>query len=144
MRRAPHVMYRLFARGLLALSAGLHLFFGGAFAWAPQSWMQALSIQAVDAAGLVEMRAFYGGLMLALGALFAAAVVSRRALLPGVVLMTITYLVAAAVRLLAMLEAGVFDVHLQQLLCIEAASGILGALVWWRGWAELGSTERAE
>jgi len=120
------------ARLLLLGSAGLHLYFGAAFALAPGPWMESLSIQATSPAGLVEMRAFYGGLMLALGALFAAAGLIRRALLPGVVGMTVTYLGAACVRGLAMLAAGTTESPLRELLAVEAGGAVLGALVWWR------------
>ena len=82
----------------LTLSAIIHLYFGAAFALDPVPWMQNLHLAASNPAGVAEMRAFYGGLMLSLGALFVVAVAVRSALYPGLVLMTVTYLGAALVR----------------------------------------------
>jgi hypothetical protein len=122
----------LLARGVLAASALIHLYFGAAFALDPLPWMESLHLAARDTSGLTEMRAFYGGLMLALGTLFAVTAVARGALHSGLVLMTATYLGAATVRTLSLAADRVADPLLQQILFIETAGAILGAFCLWR------------
>jgi hypothetical protein len=116
----------------LALSALIHLYFGALFALDPVPWMQNLHLTASDPAGVTEMRAFYGGLMLALGTLFAVAAAVREALYPGLVLMTATYLGAALVRSVALAATGVGDPLLYQLLAIELAGALVGMFCLWR------------
>jgi len=114
------------ARALLGTSAALHLYFGGYFAIDAAPMLEGLAIAATEPAGLIEMRAFYGGLMLALGALFAAAL--RRAwLYPGLVLMTVTYFGAATVRATWIALDGVADAWLLRILAIEGLGALAGA-----------------
>lgn len=120
------------ARALLFASAAVHLYFGTGFALSPEPWMESLSIAATSPVGRIEMRAFYGGLMLALGALFLAAATLREALLPGTVMMTVTYLGAAIVRTAGIVAAGVADSMLSQILAIEAGGAVLGGVAWWQ------------
>lgn len=121
------------ARVWLALSAVMHLYLGAAFAIDAAPWIEGLAIAPTDPAGLIEMRAFYGGLMLALGALFAAALLRREWLQPGLVLMTVTYFGAASVRATWMLIDGVSDDWLVRILAIEAGGALAGALALVRG-----------
>ena len=116
----------------LAVSALMHLYFGALFALDPLPWMQSLHLAASNPAGVAEMRAFYGGLMLALGALFAVSAVVRGALYPGLVLMTATYLGAALVRGVALATNRVDDPLVHQLLGVEVAGALVGAFCLWR------------
>jgi len=121
------------ARTWLVVSAGLHLYFGALFAIDATPMLAGLAIAQTEPSGLIEMRAFYGGLMLALGALFAAAALRREWLRAGLVLMTVTYFGAASVRATWMLIDGVSDDWLVRILSIEAGGALAGALSLARG-----------
>ncbi len=116
------------ARMLLCVSSALHLYFGIGFILDPGAWMENLAIAATSPAGLVEMRAFYGGLLSSLGLLFAMSALFPQALVPGTILLTVTYAGAACVRAYGMGVTDTHDVWLGQLLGIEASSALLGAL----------------
>lgn len=116
----------------LALSALVHLYFGAAFVLDPVPWMQNLHLTASNPAGIAEMRAFYGGLMLALGSLFAVAAAVRGALYPGLVLMTATYLGAALVRSVSLATHRLDDPLLHQILGIELTGALVGMFCLWR------------
>jgi hypothetical protein len=120
------------ARLALAVSAVIHLYFGALFALDPLPWMQSLHLAAQSLAGVTEMRAFYGGLMLALGSLFAVACAVRGTLYPGLVLMTATYLGAALVRGVALATIRVDDPLMHQLLWIEVVGALVGMFCLWR------------
>lgn len=128
----PVKLDHLVAHLALALSAIMHLYFGAAFALDPIPWMQNLHVAASNPAGVAEMRAFYGGLMLALGTLFAVATAVRGALYPGIVLMTATYLGAALVRSVSLAASPVDDPLLHQILAIELAGALVGLFCLWR------------
>jgi hypothetical protein len=115
----------------LGLSAALHLYLGAAFALDPLPWMAKLSLAATAPAGIAEMQAFYGGLMLAMAVLFGWSVVHRRSLLPGVAFMTVTYLGAALVRGIAVVAGSVDDRLLHGILLIEGAGALAGAACWY-------------
>jgi hypothetical protein len=115
-------------RALLGASAIVHLYFGAWFAIDAGPLMASLSIAPTAPAGLAEMRAFYGGLMLALGALFAIAVLRRSRTRDGLILMTATYLGAALVRGSWMAIDGIGDAWIWQLLAIESGGALGGAL----------------
>jgi len=115
---------------LLAASALLHLYFGAVFAIDPRPLMADLSLDATSPVGWIEMRAFYGGLMLALGALFALSALSARWRHAGLVWMTVTYAGAACVRALWIGLDGISDALLLNILAIEAGGAILGAVCW--------------
>jgi hypothetical protein len=117
---------------LLGLSAVLHLYLGAVFAIDPTEWLANLSLAATAPAGLAEMRAFYGGLMLAMGALFAWCAGHRASLRPGLVFMTVTYFGAATVRTIAVVDYGVSDELLWRILAVEALGAVSGALCLWR------------
>jgi hypothetical protein len=116
------------ARAVLALSGAMHLYFGAVFAIDPLPWMQSLSLTATAPAGVAELRAFYGGLMLAMGSLFVWSAWQRAWLVSGLVWMTATYFGAAAVRAVSLARDGVSDPMLLQILTIESSGAIAGML----------------
>lgn len=119
------------ARFFLLLNAVLHLYYGVVFALHPQEMMARLSLTATSAAGITEMRAFHGGLMLALGGLFLWAALDRRWLLPGLVLMLVTYLGAVVTRSVGMLLDGTGDALIRDILLIETLALCLSILGLW-------------
>jgi hypothetical protein len=117
-----------FARFWLALSGALHLYYGLYFAIDAAPITAALAIAPTEPAGLIEMRAFYGGLMLALGVLFAASALRREWLSSGLVLLTVTYVGAASMRAIWMAIDGVSDEWLVKILAVEVTGAVGGAL----------------
>lgn len=118
---------RLFwVRAILALNAAVHLYYGVVFAWDPGDMMQTLSLAATGPAGITEMRAFHGGLMIAMGCLFAAAALSREWVRAGLIMMTVTYAGAVAARTLGIVIDAATEAVLFQILAIEVAGLLLG------------------
>ncbi len=128
MSQSPAKLTRIF----LALSGLLHLYYGVVFVLDPREMMDRLSIEAVTPAGITEMRAFHGGLMLALGVLFAGAAGYRPWAGPGLVLMTVTYAGAVLARAGGLVVDGEATRTLLWILSIEVAglfAGISGLVI---------------
>ena len=80
----------ILARLILAFNGILHLYYGFVFLADPRAMMASLSLAPLNPAGITEMRAFHGGLMLAMGCLFSLAALSKRFIMAGLIMMTIT------------------------------------------------------
>ena len=121
----------LLARFILAINGILHLYYGWVFLNDPRAMMASLSLSAVSPAGITEMRAFHGGLMLAMGALFFLAAFSKRYVVAGLIMMTVTYAGAVAARTTGMILDQTNDALIFQILYIEIAGLILGLTGLW-------------
>ena len=119
------------ARVILALNGILHLYYGFVFLADPRALMASLSLSAVNPAGITEMRAFHGGLMLAMGCLFSLAALYRRFIIAGLIMMTVTYAGAVAARTTGIILDQTKDALIFQILYIEIAGLILGLTGLW-------------
>ena len=118
-------------RLILALNGILHLYYGIVFVADPRSMMASLSLSALSPAGITEMRAFHGGLMLAMGILFFLAAIYKRFTVPGLIMMTITYAGAVAARTTGIILDQTNDTLILQILFIEIVGLILGIIGLW-------------
>ncbi len=119
---------RLLSRVTLWLGGLSFLGFGIAFLVAPVATLAAAGVDASGAAAATELRAFYGGLELALGALLIVAdlrPVHRRS---GLVLCLASYGGIGLARLLGIVLAGSATPFLWIALATEALLALLAAL----------------
>lgn len=93
--------------------------------------MASLSLSALSPAGITEMRAFHGGLMLSMGALYFLAAFSKRYVVAGLIMMTVTYAGAVAARTTGMVLDQTNDALIFQILYVEIAGLILGLAGLW-------------
>ena len=119
------------ARVILVLNGILHLYYGFVFLADPRAMMASLSLSAMNPAGITEMRAFHGGLMLAIGCLFSLAALYRRYIIAGLIMMTVTYAGAVAARTTGIMLDQTKDALIFQILYIEIAGLILGIAGLW-------------
>jgi len=119
------------ARVILALNGILHLYYGFVFLADPRAMMASLSLSALNPAGITEMRAFHGGLMLAMGCLFFLAALYKRFIIAGLIMMTVTYAGAVAARTTGIILDQTNDALIFQILYIEIAGLILGLTGLW-------------
>ncbi|MBK8068212.1 MAG: DUF4345 family protein [Rhodanobacteraceae bacterium] len=105
------------------------LAFGAWMLVAPQSAMAMVGIALPDGAPATEIRAFYGGLELGLGALLLAAVHKVQYRRAGLVLGCVSYGAVGLARALGMLIDGGATTFLWVALAIELT---LAAGFWWR------------
>jgi len=112
--------------------AGLgYVGFGAAFLVAPLRTMALAGIELQGTIAATELRAFYGGLELALGGLIVAAALVPGRLRDGLVLTLVSYGAIGATRLVAMLATGADAPFLRFAVLVELglAAGA-GALLW--------------
>ena len=121
----------ILARLILALNGILHLYYGFIFLADPRAMMANLSLSALNPAGITEMRAFHGGLMLAMGCLFSLAALSKRFIMAGLIMMTITYAGAVAARTMGIIVDQTNNALIFQILYIEITGLILGLAGLW-------------
>ncbi len=122
---------RLALVALILAGAGF-LVFGLILLVAPQATMASLGISVPDGAATVEIRAFYGGLELALGALLLGAAARPDARAHGLVLGAVSYGAVGLTRGVAMAVAGVATPFLWTALAVEAVLAGLCVLGWRR------------
>lgn len=122
------------AFGVLVLwLAGLgYLAFGVGFLISPVELAKAAEITIAGPAAVPELRAFYGGVEIALGALILGAALAPARRADGLLLSAATYLGIGVTRLVSMLASGVSSDFLKMALCVELGLGI-ASLVAWRG-----------
>ena len=118
-------------RVILALNGILHLYYGFVFLADPRAMMASLSLSALNPAGITEMRAFHGGLMLAMGCLFSLAALYKRFIIAGLIMMTVTYAGAVAARTTGIILDQTNDTLIFQILYLEIAGLILGLTGLW-------------
>ena len=97
---------RSLAQVLLWVSGLGYMGFGVAFILAPIRTMALAGIAMEGAAAAVELRAFYGGLELGLGALIVAAALVPGRLRDGLLLTLVSYGAIGGTRLIGMLATG--------------------------------------
>lgn len=114
---------------LLAIGGVGFLAFGAWMLVAPQSAMAMVGLAVPDGAATTEIRAFYGGLELGLGALLLAAVHKVQYQRAGLVLGCVSYGSIGAARMLGMLADRDPSTFLWVALAIELG---LAACYWWR------------
>ena len=122
---------QILPRVILALNGILHLYYGLVFICDPRAMMASLSLSAVNPAGITEMRAFHGGLMLAMGCLFSLATLYRRFVIAGLIMMIVTYVGAVAARITGIILDQTKNALIFQILYIEIAGLILGLVGLW-------------
>src|SRR6187455_2958940 len=119
------------ARVLLWLSGLGYVAFGVAFLVAPLRSMALAGIELQGAIAATELRAFYGGLELALGGLIVAAAVAPGRLRDGLLLTLASYGAIGATRLVTMLATGTDSPFLRFAVGVELGlAACAGALLW--------------
>ena len=112
---------------VLAVSAGIHLYFGLVFMLSPEAMMASLSIAATSPDGLTEMRTFYGGLMFAMGCFFALGIVDSTVTRAALLMMVLTYFAAVVVRSYGFAQSTPESNILWNIFYVEIA-GLIGGL----------------
>ena len=112
----------------LAIGGIGFLGFGALMLVAPQASMAGIGIHLPDGAATTEIRAFYGGLELGLGALLLAALRKLQYRRAGLVLGMVSYGSVASARLLGMMIDGASSGFLWGALAVELS---LAALFAW-------------
>jgi hypothetical protein len=97
---------QVFARVVLWISGLGMLGFGLAFLWAPLETMAAAGLRLDGALAATELRAFYGGLEVALGLLILACALRRDRVRDGLILALAIYAGIGLARLGGMLVSG--------------------------------------
>ena len=121
---------RMLAQVLLWVSGLGYAGFGVAFLAAPIRTMALAGIVMEGAVAAVELRAFYGGLELGLGALIVAAALLGR-LRDGLVLTLVSYGAIGGVRLASMLATGTDTPFFRFAVAVELGlAACAGVLLW--------------
>jgi len=119
------------AKVLLWLSGLGYVGFGVAFLMAPLRSMALAGIELHGAIAATELRAFYGGLELALGGLIVAAALAPGRLRDGLLLTLASYGAIGATRLVTMLATGTDAPFLRFAVGVELGlAACAGALLW--------------
>ena len=119
------------AQVLLWVSGLGYAGFGVAFLLAPLRTMALAGIALEGGVAAVELRAFYGGLELALGALIVAAALVPGRLRDGLLLTLASYGAIGGTRLVAMLATGTHTPFLRYAVIVELGlAACAGALLW--------------
>lgn len=121
-----------YARVLLWISGLGFAGFGLAFLWAPLQTMAAAGLVLEGALAATELRAFYGGLEVALGGVLIACALDARRLRDGLVLVLACYGGIGLARLAGMLATGADTPFLRFALATELGLAV-AALVGLRG-----------
>jgi hypothetical protein len=108
------------SRALLAGTGLIYIILGVAFAIWPTQWAAKLGLVLEHPDSVIEIRAFYGGLELGLGAFFALCAWRKDWLQPGLWGLVFTYGGLASMRGLGLLTEGVGAALQPQMLGIEA------------------------
>lgn len=117
---------------ILAIGGLGFLAFGLAMSVAPQATMASIGFVVPSGLPTTEVRAFYGGLELALAALLLVAIVKPHYRRSGLLLGLVCYGAVAAVRALGMLVDGTGGTFLWSALAIEAALALGFGWALWR------------
>ncbi|MBI3200817.1 MAG: DUF4345 domain-containing protein [Myxococcales bacterium] len=110
---------------LLALAAGF-IAFGVAFLLAPQKLAAYADVSTTSRLGLVELRAFYGGVQLGLGVFLAVTAMRREWQLPGLLCALLSLLGVFGARIYALTAEGWPGAMVLVFLAIELA-GVVAA-----------------
>ena len=119
---------QVFARVVLWISGLGMLGFGLAFLWAPLETMAAAGLSLEGALAATELRAFYGGLEVALGLLILACALRAERLRDGLVLSLAIYGGIGLARLAGMLIEGSDTPFLRFALATELGLAIAAAI----------------
>lgn len=109
---------------LLALSAGF-IAFGVAFLLAPAKLAAYADISTTSRLGLIELRAFFGGIEIGLGVFLAVTAMRREWQIPGLLCALLSLLGVFGARIYAMTVEGWPGVTVLALLAIELAGIVL-------------------
>ncbi|MCA8922801.1 MAG: DUF4345 family protein [Planctomycetes bacterium] len=120
-----------FARALLGITGALYVSLGLAFALEPVAWAAKVGLSLDGPGSVTEVRAFYGGLELGLGALFVLCALRRAWIVPGVLGLLCTYGGLAAGRGLSLLGSGPHGDLQPKLVAVELSGTALSALALW-------------
>ena len=118
----------ILTKSFLVIHGLIHIFYGYQFLTDPLRWMKGLSLAVTDTPGITEMRAFYGGLMLALGIIFLGSAIIKQALRPGLIVMGITYAGAVFARTFGIWVDQVSDPLIMQILAIEVTGLVMSVV----------------
>ena len=122
---------RALVKLVLAISAGIHMYFGLVFMLSPEAMMASLSIAATSPDGLTEMRTFYGGLMFAMGCFFALGIIDNTITRAALLMMVMTYLAAVVVRSYGFAQSAPQSTILWNIFYVELAGMICGLIALW-------------
>ncbi len=112
---------------LLALAAG-YMAFGVAALLAPQKLAALSDLGTVSKLGLIELRAFYGGIEIGLGVFLAVTAMRKEWQLPGLLAALLTLLGIASARVYGMTVEGWPGISVLLFLAIEVAGVVLAGV----------------
>lgn len=113
------------SRALLAGTGLIYVLLGMAFALWPTEWAAKVGLVLDHPDAVIEIRAFYGGLELGLGAFFVVCAWRRGWLQPGLWALAFTYGGLASMRGLGLLAEGLGGALQPQMLGIEVCGAVL-------------------
>lgn len=117
---------KLFSIIILVINALIHIYFGGVFIFNPEPMMESLSIASTSPTGLVEMRTFYGGFMMAIGLYYLVSAFISGLRMPALFFAVLTYGAAICTRTYGMVvDDQLSSSILQKILIVEVAGLIL-------------------
>jgi len=122
-------------RGLLLISVIVYVGIGGMALVAPAATLAPVGVVADGAAGVVEIRAMYGGLELGMAA-FLGWCLAKGKVHTGVVASTLTIGGLGLARALSWVAAGAPEGLHPVLMAVELGGAALGLVVWVRGLAD--------
>ncbi|MEZ6187566.1 MAG: DUF4345 family protein [Planctomycetota bacterium] len=118
------------ARCLLAATGLIYLYLGAVFVLWPVGWAQKIGFT-LDADGVVEIRAVYGGLELGLGVFFLVAALRREWVGVGLWALCLTFAGLAVCRALGLALAEGPGPMPWKLFAVEASETVLSAAALW-------------
>lgn len=118
----------VFARGVLAVTAVIFGVIGIGFLWAPTDWAAAIDVVVTTPLGRTDVRATYGGFLLATGVFLAVAAVLRAWTRPGLAACALFLGGFALGRLVGLLAEGTLSGLMWFFLAVEV-SGACAAVI---------------
>ena len=118
----------VFARAVLGITAVIFGVIGVGFLWAPVEWAQAIDVVVTTPLGRTDVRATYGGFVLATGVFLAVAAMRRAWMRPGLAGCALFLGGFAAGRLVGLLAEGAMDGLMWFFLAAEVG-GTVAALI---------------
>lgn len=118
----------VFARAVLGVTAVVFGVIGVGFLWAPVAWAEAIDVVVATPLGRTDVRATYGGFVLATGVFLAAAALRRAWVRPGLAACALFLGGFALGRLVGLLAEGVLPGLMWFFLAVEVG-GALAAVI---------------
>ena len=124
-----------FARIVLVVMALVFATIGIGFLWAPTSWARAIDVVVTTPMGRTDVRATYGGFVLAFGVFLAVAAALPELARPGLLACGLALAGFAGGRLVGLAAEGTLSGLMITFLIVE----VVGAVLSWYAFARLGA-----